>query len=81
MTPASIIEAFEKLPKLAKVLILIIGGWIIGGIYRILRYCDTKNTVTLIAGIVGLIPGVDFVVEVVDIVCEILHNKLTILVD
>lgn len=47
---------YEELPKIAKILIQIFLGALVGGIYRIIRYTETKNTVTLIVGIVGLIP-------------------------
>ncbi|MBR2460576.1 MAG: hypothetical protein IKB34_05050 [Clostridia bacterium] len=77
----SITAAYEALPKLAKVIIQLFLGAFVGGIYRILRFLETKNTVTLIAGIACLIPPVDFIAWVVDLVTEITQNKITVLAD
>ncbi len=82
MASSSITAQFEALPKLVKVILLIVLGWVIGGIYRIIRYTETKNVVTLVAGILGICTGVgNVVVEIVDIVTEILYNKITVLAD
>ena len=77
----SITAAYEALPKLAKVIIQLFLGAFVGGIYRILRFLETKNTVTLIAGIACLIPPVEFIAWVVDLVTEITQNKITVLAD
>ena len=82
MASSSITAQFEALPKLVKVILLIVLGWVIGGIYRIIRYTETKNVVTLVAGLLGIFTGVgNVVVEIVDIVTEILYNKITVLAD
>lgn len=81
MASKSITATYESLPKIAKVLIQIFLGAIVGGIYRILRFLETKNTTTLIAGIVALIPGPDVIAWIVDLVTEIQHNRITILAD
>lgn len=74
-------NVYESLPKIAKILIQIFLGAVVGGIYRIFRYVETKNTVTLVAGIVSFIPGICVVTWVMDLVTEILHNKITFLAD
>lgn len=82
MASSSITAQFEALPKLVKVVLLIVFGWVIGGVYRIIRYTETKNVVTLVAGLLGLFTGVgNVVVEIADIVTEILNNKITLLAD
>lgn len=82
MASSSITAQFEALPKLVKVILLIVFGWVIGGIYRIIRYTETKNVVTLVAGLLGIFTGVgNVVVEIVDVVTEILYNKITVLAD
>ncbi len=81
MASNSITATYESLPKIAKVIIQIFLGAIVGGIYRILRYLETKNTTTLVAGIVALIPGPDVVAWIVDLVTEIQHNRITFLAD
>jgi hypothetical protein len=82
MASNSITKQFEDLPKLVKVVLLIVFGWVIGGLYRVIRYTETKNVVTLVAGLLGLFTGIgNIVVEIADIVTEVLHNKITILAD
>lgn len=77
----SLTAVFEELPKIAKVLIIVFLGWIVGGIYRVVRYTETKNTSTLVAGLLGLIPPIDFVLWVADLVSEILNNKISFFAD
>ncbi len=73
--------AYEALPKLAKIILQIIFGAIIGGIYRILRYLETKNTVTLVVGILALIPPIDFVFWILDLITEITGDRISVLAD
>lgn len=74
---------FDNLSKVVKVILQIVISWIInlGGIYRIVRYFETKNIVTLIVGIVALIPGPGTIVWIVDLVTLIVNNKITVLAD
>lgn len=81
MAPNSLTATFEQLPKVAKILLIAFFGWIVGGIYRIVRYTEKKNVTTLVAGLIGLIPPVDFVLWIADLVSEILHNKITVFAD
>jgi hypothetical protein len=80
MASKSITATFESLPKIAKVLILIFLGVVVSGVYRIVRYLETKNIVTLVAGILCF-TGIGFVIGIVDAVTEILNNKITLLAD
>ena len=77
MADKSFTATYEALPKIAKIIIQAVLGAIVGGIYRILRYLETKNTTTLIAGILALIPPVSFVFWVLDLVTEVTQNKIT----
>ena len=74
---------FDNLPKIVKVILQIVISWAInlGGIYRIARYCETKNTTTLIVGILALIPGPGTVFWIIDIVTLILNDKISVLAD
>lgn len=82
MASSSITAQYEALPQVAKVLIQIILGGVIGGIYRILKFFETKNTVTLVVGIVALVTGIgNGIFWIVDLVTEIMHNKITVLAD
>lgn len=77
-----ITEMYESLPKIAKILLQVFLGGIIGGVYRILRFLETKNVVTLVVGILCCVTGVgNFIVWVLDLITEILHNRITILAD
>lgn len=72
---------YDSLPKLVKIIVQILLGWIVGGIYRILRFLETKNVVTLVVGILGIIPGIDVVMWIVDLVTVIMNDKITVLAD
>ena len=76
----TITGAYEALPKLAKILLQIFFGAFIGGVYRILRFLETKNVVTLVAGILVLVTGVgNFIAWIVDLVTEITSDRITVL--
>ncbi len=75
-------KTYEELPKIAKILLQIFFGAFIGGIYRIVRYTETKDITTLVVGILVLVTGVgNFIAWIVDLVTEILHNKIWVLAD
>ena len=77
-----ITKQYEALPKIAKVLLQLFLGYIISGVYRIIRYTETKNIVTLIVGLVGLLTGFgNFIVWLIDLVTEITQNKICVLAD
>ncbi len=81
MANNSFTASYESLPKIAKIIIQIILGALVGGVYRILRYLETKNIVTLVVGILCLIPPISFVAWVIDLVTEITSNKICVLAD
>ena len=81
MANNSLTASYEALPKIVKVLLQLFLGLVIGGIYRIIRYTETKNIVTLVAGVLCLIPPVNFIAGVIDLVTEITQNKITVLAD
>ena len=71
-----IITTFESFPKLAKILLFIFVG-VNSGIYRIIRYTETKSTSTLVAGILAFLPIIGFIFRVLDVVSEIFNNEIT----
>ena len=77
----SLTASYEALPKFVKILLQLFLGAIVGGIYRILRYLETKNTVTLVVGILALFPPVDFVAWIVDLITEITQDRISVLAD
>ncbi len=82
MSNSSLTATFEGLPKIGKVLLILFFGWVICGVYRIAKYLETKNIVTLIVGIIALVTGVgNFVFTVIDLITEITSDKITVLAD
>ncbi len=74
--------AYEALPKIVKILLQIFLGGIIGGIYRIVRFIETKNVVTLVVGILATVTGIgNAIAWVVDLITEIASNRITVLAD
>ena len=70
-----ITKKYEDLPQIAKILLQLFLGYIISGVYRIIRYTETKNIVTLIVGLVGLLTGFgNFIVWLIDLITEISQN-------
>ena len=76
----SITATYEALPKIAKIIIQIFLGALVGGFYRIVRYFETKNIVTLVVGILNFF-GLGFIFWIIDLVTEIMNNKITVLAD
>ncbi len=70
--------AYESLPKIVKILLQLFLGALIGGVYRICRFLETKNIVTLVAGILNFV-GLGFIFWIIDLVTEITGNKITVL--
>ena len=80
MASSSLTQTYENLPKIAKIIIQIFLGALVGGVYRIIRFLETKNVVTLVCGILNFV-GLGLIFWIVDLVTEILHNKITVLAD
>ena len=73
--------AYEALPKIAKIIIQVLLGAVVGGVYRIVRFLETKNVVTLVVGILTLVPPISFIAWIIDLVTEITQNKISVLAD
>lgn len=75
-------KSFDKLPWIARLLIVIFFGWIVGGVYRIIKYTETKKLSTLVAGLLGLFTGIgNAVLEVVDIITTVLGSGISFFAD
>ena len=82
MAKKTLTASYNALPKLLRVIIQLFLGSLVGGIFRIIRFIETKNIVTLVVGLIGLFTGVgNFVLEIADVVTEILNNKITLFAD
>ncbi len=78
----SLTASYDALPFVLRVLIQIIGGVIVGGIYRIVRYFETKNVVTLVVGLLVTFTFVGNVIAwIIDLVTLIMNKKYTVFVD
>ena len=76
----NITETYENLPKIAKILLQIFLGALISGVYRIIRFVETKNVVTLVAGILCFV-GLGLIFWIIDLVTEITSDRITVLAD
>lgn len=82
MANKTLTATYEELPKLLKIVIQLLLGSVVGGIYRIIRFTETKNVVTLVVGLLVLFTGVgNMIAWVVDLITEIISNKITVLAD
>ena len=79
---SSLTSAYESLPRLLKIIIQLILGAIVGGIYRIVKFFETGSVVTLVVGLLVTFTGIgNLIAWICDLVTEILYNKITILAD
>ncbi len=78
----SLTKTYDELPLLLRIIIQIVGGVVVGGIYRIVRYFETSNIVTLVVGLLVTFTGIGNVIAwIVDLVTLIISGKYTVLVD
>ncbi len=80
MANQSLTAQYEALPKIIKIIIQLFLGALVGGIYRIVRFLETKNIVTLVVGILNFV-GLGFIFWIIDLVTEITSNKITVLAE
>ncbi len=73
-------KAFDNLSKIVKLLLQFFFGWVISGVYRIVKGVNSGNVVTIIVGVLGLITGLgNAILWVVDFVTIVLNDKITFL--
>ena len=73
---------YDDLPKIAKILIQIFAGAIVGGVYRIVRYFETKNIVTLVVGLIVTFTFVGNVIAwIIDLITMITKGEISVLAD
>ncbi|MBQ7642225.1 MAG: hypothetical protein IJS83_07120 [Acholeplasmatales bacterium] len=71
---------FESLPKIVRIILFIpFWGWVFSALNRIFKYVNKKNTVTLVVGIICVIPIIGFVMSIIDLVTTITADKITVL--
>ena len=78
----SITASYDSLPLLLRIIIQVIGGVVVGGIYRLVRYYEKRNVVTLIVGLLCTFTGIgNFIAWVVDLVTLATQGTYTVFVD
>ena len=82
MAKGTYTSVYDNLPKILRVILAIFFGALIGGIYRIVRFFETKNIVTLVVGILCLVTGIgNFIIWLVDLITTIFGGGITVLAD
>ena len=75
-------KAYDSLSIGIRLIIQLLLGAIVGGLYRIAKYCDTKNVVTLVVGIIVTFTGVgNLIIWIVDLVTTLMNGKITVFAD
>lgn len=75
-------KVYDELPLIARVLLQIFFGGLIGGVYRIVRFIETQNIVTLIVGILTLFTVIgNGIAWIVDLVTTCLGKGISVLAD
>ena len=75
-------KAYNGLPKIVKIILQIFLGYLIGGIYRICRFLEKKNIVTLVVGIIALVTGIgNLIIWIADLLTIISSDKITFFAD
>ncbi len=78
----SLTASYDELPLILRIILQVIGGAVVGGIYRIVRYFETKNIVTLVIGLLATFTGVgNLIAWIIDLVTLIINGKYTVFVD
>ncbi len=73
---------FDGQSTLVKILLLIpVWGWIFSGLYRIFKFIDSKNPLTLIIGILCFVCIVGWIASIVDIITVALTGNIAVLAD
>lgn len=75
-------QQYEALPKLFKLILQLVLGVVVGGIYRVIRFTETNNLVTLVVGLLCLFTGIgNVIIWVVDLITEFLFDRITVFAD
>ena len=75
-------KSYDKLSWVLRLVLQLIFGVLISGIYRIVRFVEKKNVVTLVVGLLGLFTGIgNLILWIVDLVTLIVNKKYTVFVD
>ena len=77
---ASITSQYDNLPKIVRILLQLLLGALVGGIYRIIRFFETGNVITLVVGILVTFTGVgNVIIWVIDLITTLFGDGITVL--
>lgn len=79
--PHSLTARYDSLPFVVRLLLQIFLGWLASGVYRIVKFTETRQPTTLIVGILALIPGPDVVAWIADLVTLAISGRITLFAD
>ena len=72
---------FDEQEKIVKILLLIpFWGWAIGAVYRVFKYIETKETMTLVGAILTFIPFIGFFISIFDLVTVIMSGEVKLFI-
>ena len=78
---SSLTKSYDGLPLIVRVLLQLILGVVVGGVYRIVRFFETRNVVTLVVGIIATFTVIgNLLFWIIDLVTLIINKKYTVLV-
>ena len=74
---------FNNLNKITRLILLFpIWGWIFAGVYRISKYLGGKrNVVTLVFGILFIVPFIGFFGSIIDMITTFSEDKIVFLAE
>lgn len=75
-------KAFDELSMVLRVIIILIGGALVGGIYRLVKWYEQRNTVTLVVGILTTFTGIgNLIIWIVDLVTTLTGKGISVLAE
>ena len=75
-------QSYDELPMLLRLIIVIIGGVLVGGIYRLVKWYEKRNTVTLVVGLLATFTGIgNLIIWIVDVVTTAMGRGISVLAE
>ncbi len=82
MSKSSITNSYDSLSKIVRIVLHIFFGYIISGVYRVIKFIETQNVVTLVVGILGLVTGIgNAILWIADLITLITQGKFVLFAD
>ncbi len=83
MSKIRVTDKIEEMPKVLKFFLFLfpLTGWILSSVYRFFRYSETREIITLVIGVIGLVSGIGIIFGWVDALSELKYNKVTFFAD